>query len=110
MATYSNLTAQQKSDLAVYDTYMRGVFSSLAQLARVSDPAYWNQFAIDRVDPVIATLDPGEVIPNSTGLAGALDVTHEDFAAGQVILRTLKTTLESNLSLLNKLAGAANVS
>jgi len=105
MATYASLNAQQKADLATYDTFLRGTFSSLASLAKESDSMVWNQFAVANVDPVLATVDAAEVIPKSTGLAGAKDLTQAEFLQIQAIARQLTALLATNLPLIVKAVG-----
>lgn len=105
MATYDSLTVEQKADLGRYDTFLRGVFSSLAHLAAEADGPTWNQFAVDNVDAVVDSLDPGERIPSSTGLAGAKPLTKEEFQTLQQIARGLMGTQEESRPLLVKAVG-----
>ena len=45
------------ADLASYDTYLRGVLSSLFHVFRDAQPERWGAFAAASVDPVLATLE-----------------------------------------------------
>ena len=103
--TYDQLTNEQKSDIAAYDKFMRGLTSSLAKIAREAGVATWNQFAVANVDSVVATLDSGESIPNSTSYAGAKPLTKSEFLGLQTILRGLASTQATNLSLIVKAIG-----
>jgi len=105
MATYASLTDQEKTNLATYDKFLRGVLSSLMTLHKNSDPIIWSQFAIDNIDTVLASLDAGEVIPNSTSLGAAVDLNIEEFQTLQAIIRGLATTAETNIATLVKAVG-----
>lgn len=105
MATYAELTADQKDDIATYDTYIRGAASSLLAIRKTSDPDTWNQFAVDNVDAVKATLTVGEVVPNSTGLGGAKDLTIAEFDQLQSVLRQINDLFTNNKALLVKAVG-----
>lgn len=105
MTTYDSLTAQEKEDFSEYDKFMRGVASSLTRLARTADPSTWNQFAVDYIDTALAALDDNEVIPNSTNLAGARDLTVSEWRILQGLLRTLTGTQTTHKALLVKAAG-----
>ena len=105
MALYNDLTNEEKQNIGRYDTFMRGVTSSLMNLHKNSDPSVWNQFAMDNVDSVVASLNSGEIIPNNTGLGGAKDLTKEEFLTLQGIIRTLSTTADDNIGLIVKSVG-----
>ena len=107
MSTYDSLTDQQKEFLAIADKSYRGVFSSLVKVFRESDAASLNQWITDHVDPIITSLDAGEVIPNATDLAGSIDLTKEEFLALQAIARGLVATKTdpTNAALLAKAVG-----
>jgi len=102
---YADFTDEQKTDIALYDTYLRGVFSSLANIAKTADVDQWYAFATVNVDPLIAGLDDADAIPNSTGLGGAKDMTVSEFKTLQVIARQLTTLNTANRDLLVKAVG-----
>ncbi len=105
MATYDSLTPEQKSHLATLDTFARSFVSSIVQAANAGNASGVHQFSVDTVDPILSTLDATEVIPNSTNLQGAQDLTVTEFTALRDILRGLLTTQQTNVSLLTKAAG-----
>jgi hypothetical protein len=61
MASYNNLTQEQKDKLAVFTTLLRGYYGELARF--------------------LDGLDAGAVVPNATGLAGAQALTKEELQA-----------------------------
>lgn len=105
MATYAELTDDQKADLAAEDKYLRGMFSSLTKLAKDMDAEVWEQFSHDRIDPILAVLDPTEEIPNSTGLTRAVPVTAAEFTAALGVARMLRAAMVDYRALLVKLIG-----
>jgi len=99
------MTEEQAADVALYDRYLRGTLRDLMKVCKAREPVHWNQFAVDRVDGVLATLDDSEVVPNNTGLAGAVDLTVAEFRQLQTIARTLSTMVDENRGLLVKAIG-----
>jgi hypothetical protein len=79
MATYAELTQEQKDQLAALERNTRGWLNSLAALlaqARALDAA-WS--ASNGGDAILASLNIGEVVPNSSGIAGAQNLTKEEW-------------------------------
>lgn len=103
--TYTDLTVEQKADLSRYDLFLRGVFSSLSHLGRDADVEQWNTFATVNVDPVLAKLDPAELIPTTTGLGGAKPLTQAEFLQLQGIALQLRSLLQNERALLVKAIG-----
>lgn len=78
MATYGSLPAEGKARIQGYLAVARplqGEIYALALRAAVSQ-SDWNT----GVSALIASLDAAEEIPNTTGLAGAREVTKENLA------------------------------
>ncbi len=91
MATYASLTAGQKATVAhALDTMARPALGEYARLL--------NHFAAFKSEydagaaAIIATVDVGEVIPNSSGLAGANDMTQAQWTTFVTAINTLLTT------------------
>jgi hypothetical protein len=102
---YDDLTAEQKADIARYDTFLRGMISSLFALYKAAGPSQWEAFAKSSVDVPLATLDATEIIPNSTGLAGSKDLTAAEFTALQTMARGLVALANEQLPLIVKAIG-----
>jgi hypothetical protein len=80
MATYDSLTPDEKELLAVWERNTRGWLNSLAALlaqARALDAAL---NATNGPAAILDSLDPGEVVPNSGAIAGAQNLTKEEWA------------------------------
>lgn len=103
--TYNELSDEQKNDIAAYDKFMRSLAASLSKVAKDASIVTWNQFAVTNVDSVIASLDSGELIPNSTNYIGAKPLNKTEFLGLQTILRSLASTQMTNLSLIVKAVG-----
>lgn len=82
MTTYANLTQEERDIVEAWERNFRGWVNDLARLmvaARALDASY---DAAGATGAIVATLDPGEEIPNTGGLAGALPLQQDtDFAA-----------------------------
>ena len=94
---YSELTEQQQSDAAIVDTWRRGVLSSLLRVLKDANYMTMIPRAME-VDALIATLEDGEIIPNSTGLGGARDMDKDRFIALGVMLQELITVYETAIA------------
>ena len=79
MATYDSLTAEQKELVAVWERNMRGWLNSLAALiasGRALDAALE---ASNGPGALLDSLDLTEVVPNSSGIAGAQNLTKAEW-------------------------------
>ncbi|RLB62488.1 MAG: hypothetical protein DRH08_12375 [Deltaproteobacteria bacterium] len=81
MATYDSLTAEEKVIVEAFERNFRGWINGLATTliqARALDAAY---DAGGGAGSIVATLDNGEDIPNTSGIAGAQPLEQNtDFA------------------------------
>lgn len=81
MATYASLSQSDKDVLAAWERNMRGfangILASGIIQARALDA---HRTTSGGPQDILNTLDPGEVIPNSSGLAGALDLDTTEMA------------------------------
>lgn len=103
--TWEALSEQGQGNVLLYDKFMRGMFSQLSGMMMRSNAAAMNAFATANVDDVIASLNDGVKIPNSTGLAGAQPLTKVEFQALQTILRSLAQTASDNVAMMTKAVG-----
>ncbi|HEY1188542.1 MAG TPA: hypothetical protein VGE74_12895 [Gemmata sp.] len=103
--TFAELTDAQKADIASLDGKLRALFAALAKAASAANPLVLQAFAATRVTPVIASLAPGELIPNSTNFAGAAPLTAAEFNAMQTLSDQLNALYAGNLVLLSKMVG-----
>ena len=79
MAEYDSLTAEQKSILQAFTNFVRGWAGEQARANNHAEAA--NNDYNAQVSAIISSLDGGEVIPLTTGLAGAASLTKEDLIA-----------------------------
>jgi hypothetical protein len=96
MATYDSLTAEQKGIVEAFERNFRGWINTLATgiiQARALDASF---DAGGGAGDIIATLDPGERIPNTSGIAGAQTLqTDTDWAALITGLQAYLTTYDT---------------
>jgi hypothetical protein len=81
MATYASLTQEQKDVLAAWERNTRGWFNTIA---RSLMEARALQAALDASGgprEIVTSLDVGEEVPNSSGIAGAQNLTKQELAA-----------------------------
>lgn len=75
-ATYASLTPTQQKQLADNDAAMRALILQYAQL-EAKAAALWSEYQAV-AGPIISSLTNTEIIPNSTGYAGAVDLSAYD--------------------------------
>lgn len=106
--TYASLTPQQQAQLAAYDTLIRPALGELARvLGRMK--AINNQYNAN-VSAILSSLTGTETVPNSTALAGAIDVTASEQITWTSYLQNLLANWgdDAHLQEYTKAAGAAN--
>lgn len=103
MATYNSLTQEEKDILAAWERNLRGFANGILATgiiqARTLDAA---RSATGGAQDILDTLDPGEVIPNSSGIAGAQNLDTAEMA-------TLITGLTNFLSTYDTLGTRQNL-
>jgi hypothetical protein len=75
MATYDELTANQKGVLNAFVTGIRGLVGGQARQNNHGDALKDDYIA--QVSAILSSLNTAEIIPNASGLAGAADLTKE---------------------------------
>ena len=105
MATYESLTQAEKDKIAQAERWMRGAISSLVAYADTADFNLKEQYWINEVKPIVDTLDVGEIIPNSSGLGGAVDITETEMEQAVNWLFGIKDDIDTSLALVVKLIG-----
>ena len=107
MATYTSLATEQKEIVEAFERDFRGWINGLATMliqARALDAHY---DAGGGPGSIVATLDNGEAIPNTSGIAGAQALTQNtDFAALVNGLNAFLTTYDT-LATRQRIAQAA---
>jgi hypothetical protein len=109
MAQYSDLTPQDKQALDNYLQFARPLMGELARMLNKFGAI--NSDWTNTAQAIVATLDAGAEVPNSTGLSGANAVTKEDIQAVATLISQAITAYENqtNRDRWAKAAGAINV-
>ena len=105
MATYESLTTEEKQKIAQAERWLRGAMSSLVAYADDADFNLKEQYWLSEVKPIVDTLDPGEIIPNTSGLAGAVDITEAQMPAALNWLFGIQADIDTNIALVTQLIG-----
>ncbi len=106
---YDALTAEQKATLDAFMTLLRPWAGEAARAnnhAQLIDDTYEAS-----ATGVIASLDAGAVVPNNTGLAGAMPLTKEEVLELVTDIKTLQAGFNTpaKRQLISKAAGAGNI-
>ena len=109
MALYSELTTEQQNLLQAFLNNIRGWSGEQGRTNNHGEA--FNDDYNAQVSAIISSLDAAEVIPNTSGLAGAASIVKEDLvsvvAHVQGILTSYNTT--AHRQLWTKHAGAVNL-
>lgn len=106
---YVDLTTDQKKQLQDWLQLVRPIQGEVARALNHMQAA---QTAHDsHVGAVLALLLPGDVIPNESGLAGAIDVDKSELTSILALLSSTLATLDTttNRILWTKFCGAGNL-
>ena len=109
MATWASLTAEQKDIVLENDRQLRAAVGAYARALEGMDSVVAHYDA--SASALVASLDPGEVIPHDSGLAGVVSSDETFYAA---VLASLTTTLANDNAAGDrqnyaKLAGPSNI-
>lgn len=113
MATVASLTEQQIKVLTDFDSLLRPTIIKMNQLINEANAVAVQYSAT--VNPIISTLDDGQVLPTNTGLAGAVPLDKADPGYLVSYLSALTAYFAGNLNdsghqaLYVKAAGAYNL-
>ena len=109
MATYAELTNEQRALLQAFLNNVRAWSGEQARTNNHGDALNTSYNA--QVSAIISSLDAAEVIPNTSGLAGAASIVKEDLVSVvshvQGVLTNYNTT--GHRQLWVKLTGAGNL-
>jgi len=105
MATYASLTDEEKEALAIGDTWLRSSLVVLTKFTKGADFDRQQQFWASNVEPALDKLDAGQLIPRSTGHAGAKPLTKGEIAAIKTWLSKIDTDMGTNLAVVVKAIG-----
>ncbi len=82
MATYASLSQAEKDLVAAWERNFRGwINTTIARGVSQARALEAHYEASGGPGEILATLDPGEIVPNTSGLAGAQNLTIEEVNA-----------------------------
>ena len=102
---FTDLTVEERALLVIEDRKIRGILTGLMRLVRDTDFIVWEEWSNQNIAPLLGKLDSKEVLPNSTQLAGAQDLTTADVDAVRSIAKQLFSLAQDNLPLIVKAIG-----
>ena len=109
MALYDGLTREQKGLLQAFLNNVRAWSGEQARVNNHGEAINTDYTA--QVSAIIASLDAGEIIPNSSGLAGAASIVKEDLMSVVAHIQGVLTTYNTpeHREAWVKMAGANNL-
>lgn len=90
MATYANLTQEQKDKLNFFVTQLRAEYGGLSRFLDGVDDLKVH-YTAQGIGAIITSLDAGAVVPNASGLAGSMDLTKEQIQTAVTDMNSLLT-------------------
>ena len=107
MATYASLTQDQKNKLADFDKMLRPLIGQCARTVAMA--AAFAAARAEIYEPIRSTLGATELIPNTTDLAGSVDLQAFDMGSLSDYLASLASGwTTANRDLAIKAVGAIN--
>ena len=105
MATYNDLTQDDKDKFDYFSNNMRALSGEFAQSIQKVQ-AIKDYYDANDLSTIIGTIDAAELLPNKTGLAGAVDMTKTDFMSLVANLGTILTTYDTQALRLARVQAA----
>ncbi len=102
---YEDLTPEEQALLGQAERWLRGMLSSFYSMLDDADFPLKQAFWTANIVPILAQLDNGDVIPNTSGLAGAVDVTVGNINAVYSWISSVNGDMDTNLALVEKFIG-----
>lgn len=91
MATYNQLSQEDKDKLNFFVTELRSEYGALARFLDGVDDLRVH-YTAQGIGAIITSLDAGAEVPNASGLAGATDLTKEQIQTAVTDMNSLLTT------------------
>ena len=107
MGLYADLPAEDKAIIEAWERNARGGFNSMARMVNEFRALQAALDASGGPRDIITALDPGEEIPNTSGLAGAHSMTKQEWSDLVALLDGFLTSYDTavNRRLYAKAAG-----
>lgn len=105
---YDELTDREKAVLGSFDSRRRAYLASQSRIARDADIPTQMAFYATQVKPILDSLDPDELIPNSTDYDLAQPLTVAEHLHIQGIVESQITLLGQERPLILKAIGPGN--
>ena len=103
--TYAELSQEDKDKMDYFTTLVRSFNGEFAQSIHKVQ-AIKDYYDANSVGPVLASVDAVELVPNKTGLAGAVDMKREDISALVGNLASLLSTYNTQALRLARVQAA----
>ena len=102
MATYASLTQEEKDLLKSYTNFIRAWAGEQARTNNHASASNddWNA----QISTIVNSLDPGEIIPNESGLDGAASLTKEEVISLTSHTENILTDMSTHTSGFNTAA------
>lgn len=102
---YKDLTKEEQNLLAAEDKKVRTILRSFMQLVKDTDFLTWEAWSEQTISPLLGKLGSDEVLPNTTSLAGAQNMTVADVESVRSLAKQLYSLGADNLALIVKAIG-----
>lgn len=102
---FADLPEIDQQHFAIEDKKVRTILRQFMQLVKDVDFLIWQEWSDATIGPLLGKLAPEDVLPNSTSLAGALDMTVADVQAVRALAKQLYSLAEENRALIVKAIG-----
>lgn len=102
---FKDLPEEDQQHFAIEDKKVRTILRQFMQLVKETDFLTWEEWSNATIGPLLGKLSSEDVLPNTTSLAGALDMTVADVLAVRALAKQLYSLAEENRALIVKAIG-----
>ena len=109
MMNYDDLSEEQKQIIHAFEVYQRQNAATLLRMVQRLDLNTWVDYINDQVVPILVQMNDAAVVPNTTSLPNAVDLTVQQLKLLRVAVDELVAKQQESNSLMVKAGGTGNV-
>jgi len=106
---YEDLSEEQKQIIHAFEVYQRQNAATLLRMIQRLDLNTWVTYINNEVMPMLTQMDDAAVVPNTTSLPNAVDLTVQQLKLLRIAVDELVAKQQESNALMVKAGGTGNV-
>ena len=106
---YEDLSEEQKQIIHAFEVYQRQNAATLLRMIQRLDLNSWTDYINDQVVPILVQMNDASVVPNTTSLPNAVDLTVQQLKLLRIAVDELVAKQQESNALMVKAGGTGNV-